>query len=103
MSAAAAGRQLFIYWRTSLGVLPAAVAAVRQWQAALRHGHPGLDMRLFVRREAQHATLMEVYALPGSTLGVDETVQAMLVQQGDAVTLPMRLGARHVEAFEPAD
>ncbi len=83
--------------------MPAAVSALRHWQAQVAASCPGLELRLFVRHEPHQTTLMEVHALPGSAAGIDDALQALLCEQGDVTTQAYRQGPRHLEVFEPLD
>jgi hypothetical protein len=91
------GRRLFVYYRVATDQVPAAVAAVRELQAALRAHHPGLDAALLRRPELREgtATLMETYAAAG---GVDGALAAEIERRAAAAGLPQ---PRHAEVFEP--
>ena len=87
-------RELYVYYRVAEGVLPAAQAQVRDFQATLRADHPALQARLMRRPELRdgQVTLMETYALPG---GIPAELAARITAGTPALPAP-----RHVEAFD---
>jgi Domain of unknown function (DUF4936) len=92
-------RQLFVYWRVAPAALPAALAAVRQAQARLADGWPGLVARVYERCDpAPEATVMETYEAPG---GLDAAAQARIEAALAPALTALPAGPRHVEAFRP--
>jgi len=92
--------ELYIYWRVPHHQLAAAVAGMTAFQAEQVQRVPRLQARLLQRDddEADQATLMEIYSLPG---GLPLAVRTALVVQGAQAAAPWCLGARHVEVFSP--
>ena len=92
--------ELYIYWRVPHHQLAAAVAGMSAFQAEQVQRVPRLQARLLQRDddEADQATLMEIYSLPG---GLPLAVRTALVVQGAQAAAPWCLGARHVEVFSP--
>jgi hypothetical protein len=93
-------RQVFIYWKVAADQAPAATAAARGWQAALRAADPALRTGLFRRSDAADdatVTLMETYARAG---GVNDALRARLAAAGDAGLQPFGAPRRHVESFD---
>lgn len=97
-------RQLFIYWRVAAHDLPAALHAVREWQAGLIAQQPTLQCGLYQRfDDAQaDATVMESYAFESTQPhpGIDEALLQHIAQDGQAQLKPWLRGARHVEVFD---
>lgn len=93
-------RQLFIYWRVSPEDLPAALKALRDWQATLKSKHPALHCRLYQRHEGpQHeATVMETYA--AAAPGIDAALRQHIEHAGNSVLQRWLRGPRHVEVFD---
>jgi hypothetical protein len=93
------GRELFVYWRLQAGSPDQAVAAVREFQAALRQRHPGLQTGLYRRADdaAGAPTLMETYRMGG---GLPGGLQAEIADAGRRALAAWCAGARHVEVFE---
>ena len=87
-------RELYVYYRVAEDALPAALAAVRAFQAVLAQAHPALQARLLRRPELREGqvTLMETYALPD---GVTGELAARIAAGTPALPAP-----RHVEAFD---
>ena len=99
-------RQLFIYWRVAAADLPAALRALRDWQATLKARQPALQCRRYQRSDgdADEATVMETYALAsGAGDGIDDGLRRLIERDGDAVLQRWLRGARHVEAFDACD
>ncbi len=92
--------ELYIYWRVPHHQLAAAVAGMTAFQAEQVQRVPRLQARLLQRDddEADQATLMEIYSLPG---GLPLAVRTALVVQGAQAAAPWCQGARHVEVFSP--
>ena len=94
--------ELYIYWRVPHHQLAAAVAGMTAFQAEQVQRVPRLQARLLQRdddeTEADQATLMEIYTLPG---GLPPAVRTALVVQGAQAAAPWCQGARHVEVFLP--
>jgi hypothetical protein len=89
------GVRLYVYYKVAEPALTAAVAAVRQVQAALLARHPGLQADLLRRPEVHNGqvTLMETYA------GVlTPAVEAAIAAAGTALPQP-----RHTERFIPLE
>jgi hypothetical protein len=83
--------KFYVYYRVAARDAAAAIASVRALHAGLRGR--GLTAELLRRpgAAAGDVTLMEVYA--------DEAAAA----EGETASAAWRIGARHVEAFEPLD
>jgi Domain of unknown function (DUF4936) len=92
-------RSIFIYWKTSRELAPAAVAGMANFQHGLRARQPGLVARLYRRDDDADAavTLMETYARAG---GIDATLQQELVTTGMRAAAGWCRGERHVEVFD---
>ena len=92
--------ELYIYWRVQHHELAAAIVGMTAFQAEQVQRVPRLQARLLQRDddEADQATLMEIYSLPG---GLPLAVRTALVVQGAQAAAPWCLGARHVEVFLP--
>ncbi len=93
---------LFIYWKVAPPAAAAALAAAREWQAALRAAWPGLRTGLYQRadraaRAESDITVMETYAAPD---GVGDAVQAAIDAAGTAGLQALGAPRRHVEVFE---
>lgn len=90
--------ELYIYWRVPQHQLAAAVAAMTAFQAEQTQRVPRLQARLLQREEddAEQATLMEIYTVPG---GLPQAVRTALVVEGTQAAAPWCQGARHVEVF----
>jgi hypothetical protein len=97
-------RQLFIYWRVADSDLPAALNALRHWQAGLVARQPGLRCGLFRRMGTPpaDATVMESYAIDSALPhpGIDEALCRHIDQAGHAQLQHWLRGARHVEVFD---
>ena len=85
--------RLYVYYKVAEPALAAAVAAVRQVQAALVARHPGLQADLLRRPEVQdgQVTLMETYA--GA---LTPAVEAAIAEATSTLPRP-----RHLERFMP--
>ncbi|CAD5366202.1 hypothetical protein RA210_U10207 [Rubrivivax sp. A210] len=85
--------EIFVYWRVGPEAAPAAIAAARDFQAALQASHPGLAVRLYRRVDVARGqvTVMETYAAP------DVVSEALLGRVREAAWCPAE---RHVEVFE---
>jgi hypothetical protein len=96
-------RQLFIYWRVSPEDLPAALQALRTWQATLSVEHPTLQCRLFQRHEGSEGetTVMETYA--DAAPGIDEALRRHIEHDGNALLQRWLRGSRYVEVFDALD
>jgi hypothetical protein len=96
-------RELFVYYRVDSANAAAARRAVQAMHDGLRRVHPGLEARLLIRAGdgSTPQTWMEVYALPGSSRGVDADLGAAIEAQA-AGWLHLIAGSRHVEAFVAA-
>jgi hypothetical protein len=96
-------RELFVYYRVDAPNAAAARRAVQAMHERLRGAYPGLETRLLIRAGdgATPQTWMEVYALPGSSRGVDADLEAAIEAQA-AGWLHLIAGSRHVEAFVAA-
>jgi hypothetical protein len=94
-------RELYLYWRVARADLAAARAAMQQFQQALVLGHAGLQARLLQRADeaGELVTLMETYALPAASMGIDEAMQGRVVDGGDAASTAWRTEPRHLEVF----
>jgi hypothetical protein len=94
--------ELYIYWRVPHHQLAAAVAGMTAFQAEQVQRVPRLQARLLQRAddetEADQATLMEIYTLPG---GLPLAVRTALVVQGAQAAATWCQGPRHVEVFLP--
>ena len=92
-------RSIFIYWKTSRELAPAAVAGMANFQRGLRTRQPGLVARLYRRADEADAavTLMETYSRAG---GIDTTLQQELVTSGMRAAAGWCRGERHVEVFD---
>jgi len=92
-------RSIFIYWKTSRDLAPAATAGMASFQRGLLARQPGLVARLYRRAEeaGDAVTLMETYALAG---GIDAALQQELVMAGRQAGAGWCQGERHVEAFD---
>lgn len=93
-------RELYFYWRARAGLGGDAEHAALRLQQQWRKHQPELICRLLRRAEGEHATWMEIYALPG---GVDAALQQRLRMEGDAALAPWLDGARHLELFDPVE
>ena len=95
-------RQLFFYWRIAPDQLNKALSALHDWQAQLMQSTPQLVARLYVRAEtaAQHATVMETYAMASAGAGIDSALEASLRAHGEALSASFRDGPRRLEAFD---
>ena len=97
-------RQLFIYWRVAGSNLPAALNALRQWQAGLMAQQPGLRCGLYQRTGTAQAdaTVMESYAIDAALPhpGIDDALCRYIDQAGHAQLQHWLRGARHVEVFD---
>jgi hypothetical protein len=97
-------RQLFIYWNVTESDLPAAVAALRQWQSGLISQHPALRCGLYRRSSSERAeaTMMESYAIESEQPhpGIGEALLLQIDQSGSALLKHWLRGARHVEVFD---
>jgi hypothetical protein len=95
------GRALFIYWKIAPAALPQALARVREAQAVLRAGWPGLQTALWRRDEAgaAQATVMETYAAPA---GLDAAAEQRIASALAAALAGLPAGPRHSEAFTSA-
>lgn len=91
-------RELYFYWQADASQGGRAQAEVVEAQREWRARWPGLVARLLQRAEGPRATWMEVYTRAG---GIDVTLQAALVAEGDARLAPWIDGRRHLEVFEP--
>jgi hypothetical protein len=98
LSAATGGSRLFVYWRILPGRLAEARAAMSAWHLEVASRWPGSRMTLWVREEPTRTTLMEIHEHAD---GLNASLEQALRHAGDAVTLPFRDGARHVEVFSP--
>ena len=102
-------RSLYVYYRVTQAELARAVAAVQVMQTGLCARHPGLQAQVLRRVETAAAavaeagadavvTLMEVYSAPqGVSDALLAEIEAAAASQGTEV----RMGARHLERFEP--
>lgn len=92
-------RSIFIYWKTTPELAPAAVAGVARLQRGLRARQPELVARLYRRADETGAmvTLMESYALAG---GIGTALQQALVAAGREAVADWCQGERHVEIFD---
>jgi hypothetical protein len=92
-------RSIFIYWKTSRDLAPAAVAGLASFQSGLRARQPGLVARLYRRADesGETVTLMETYARAG---GIDTALQQELVTTGMRAAAAWCQGERHVEVFD---
>jgi hypothetical protein len=97
-------RELFIYYRTRPDSAARVRTCVRDFQARLTAGHPGLAARLMCRPESVDGatTWMETYSMDPthSPLGVSPAL-ALEIEQQAAGLAACLIGARHVEVFEP--
>lgn len=77
----------------------AAERALADWQAGLRHAHPGLRALLYRRADGSDVivTLMETYAGTGGALA--EALERRILAEGDVVAAPWLRGQRRVETF----
>lgn len=102
-------RSLYVYYRVTQAELARAVAAVQAMQAGLCARHPGLQAQVLRRVEAAAAavaeagadavvTLMEVYSAPQ---GVSDALLAEIEAAAASQWTEARMGARHLERFEP--
>jgi hypothetical protein len=96
----------FVYWAVAATDVPAASEALRRWHERLEGLHPGLHTSRFGRPDARpdrpdRHTLMETYRFDAS---LPEEAGARLAEtlrnEGDTLSAPWRLGARHVEVFQ---
>jgi hypothetical protein len=95
-----AGRSLYIYWKVAPGRLPAALDAVRRFQAeAVAAGESAEVLRRADAAIAGSITLMETYAAAGGL--PPERVAALVAQSAAALDAWAEAG-RHVEVFETA-
>jgi len=92
-------RELFIYYRVTRAHWRDAANAVEQWQRQLARSHPGLSARVLRRPEVvdDTVTLMEVYALEGSS--VDSELEAEIARNASALRAWL-IGERHSEHFD---
>lgn len=92
------GASLLIYWHAAQQDAADALEAARSFQAEARTRNPGLQARLYRRRDGDgvRVTLMETYSCEA---GLPDGLAS------DAAQALGRwaLAGRHVEAFEPAD
>ncbi|HEV7912574.1 MAG TPA: DUF4936 family protein [Albitalea sp.] len=98
-------RELFIYYRIEVAVASTALAAVLEFQARLRHRHPGLTARLLRRPDEPQApqTWMEIYAYDpqrGVPAAISPQLEAEIAEEAKALA-PFITGARHTEVFIP--
>jgi hypothetical protein len=91
-----AGRELYIYWKTSTP--DAALAIVQVAQGTLAAVESGLQVAVLRREpaDATPTTLMEIYRCPGN---IDAAMQARIERTLVAATQGLVLGERHVEVF----
>ncbi|MCB1909104.1 MAG: DUF4936 family protein [Rhodocyclaceae bacterium] len=93
---AAAGTELYIYYRLQPGALQALLPALRDMQAALAVSH---GCRAALRQRADDDTVMEIYAGLSDPEALLEAIDRQLVRIGfDRHLAPA--GRRHVERFE---
>ena len=94
-------RRLFIYFRVKRDSEAAAVAAVRELQAAWQMAMPGLRCELLRRADqGGDVTLMETYV---GAQGVGAEWQQRIEDEASARLQPWLVGERHVEVFVPCD
>ena len=97
-------RELFIYYRSPRDAAARVMANVRDFQARLIEGHPGLAARLMRRPVDLDGvdTWMETYSMDPthSPNGVDPALQFEIERQAAGLA-PLLIGPRHVEVFEP--
>lgn len=95
---AAAGPEIYVYYRARPEDGEALVAAALPMQRGLRSAWPGLGARLLRRPELREglATWMEAYALP---LDADPDDVARSVERAAAALAPWLASPRHVEHF----
>ena len=97
-------RQLFIYWRVASSDLPAALNALRDWQASLMLQHPALRCGLYQRRDSAQAdtTVMESYGFESVQPhpGIDDALRQLIDQDGGTLLKRWLRGVRHVEVFD---
>lgn len=97
-------RELFIYYRSAEDEAAGVVGQVREFQARLTAGHPGLEARLMCRPEIVDGvhTWMETYAM--NAADHPDGISAALAQEIEQQALclvPCLIGTRHVEVFAP--
>jgi len=90
--------ELFVYWHVAPEQAAAAEAATRDFQSQACARHPGLQARLYRRRDGERArvTLMETYASPNG-------LPPDLAEVAADALAAWAASPRHVERFEPAD
>jgi Domain of unknown function (DUF4936) len=92
-------RRLFIYFRVTCENEAAAVAAVRELQAAWQVAVPGLRCELLRRAEQSgNVTLMETYS---HSAGVGVALQERIEREAAMRLSQWLVGERHVEVFLP--
>jgi hypothetical protein len=94
-------RELFVYYRVRPADAPAALAAVRQLHAQLRHAYPGLRARLLHRPDDDKdlQTWMETYQTDPTRDGMAADLQADIEARAHALLAPLLQGPRHTEVF----
>jgi hypothetical protein len=97
-------RELFIYYRAPRDEAARVVYLVREFQARLTAGHPGLAARLLCRPEVVDGnhTWMETYSMNAALCpdGIGAEL-ADAIERGASCLAPCRIGPRHVEVFAP--
>lgn len=97
-------RELFIYYRSPQDEATRVRVLVRELQARLTAGHPGLVARLMRRPEIVDGahTWMETYSMnpAHSPQGVSPALAQEIEAQARCLA-PCLIGTRHVEVFEP--
>lgn len=97
-------RELFIYYRSPKDEADHVVALVRDFQARLTEGHPGLSARLMCRPDVVDGvrTWMETYSMNAATSpGGISAALAQEIEDRAACLSACRIGTRHVEVFAP--
>jgi len=100
-------RELFVWYRVRADRIAEARLAVRAMQDALAARWPGLRPRLLTRDDGGAGqTWMETYSRNAGAASQAAGIDAAIEQAIVAAALPLGAlldGARHVEAFIPAD
>lgn len=97
-------RELFIYYRAPQDEATRIVGLVRDFQARLTAGHPGLATRLLCRPEVVDGahTWMETYSMNAAhdPDGITAELAREIEEQASCLRA-CRIGTRHVEVFTP--
>jgi hypothetical protein len=97
-------RELFIYYRSPQDEADRVAGRVREFQARLTAGHPGLVARLMCRPEVVDGanTWMETYSMnpAHSPEGIAPALAREIEQQAACLSSCL-IGERHVEVFTP--